>query len=498
MPIPFAFDFKNPDYAQVFEWRIERLQRIRQNPDSLAALKAFYKDNPAQFIIDWGVTYDPRNIERGLPSYIPFLLFPKQEEWIHWLMDGWKLQKPSITEKTRDMGMSWLMMGLSCSLGLHNHGLSVGVGSRKEEYVDLIGSPKALFEKGRMFLSGLPPEFRGGWIREKHSPFKRIILPETGSVITGEAGDGIGRGDRASLYFVDEAAFLERPHLVDASLSRKDDVWYNKQLDELDAVTVAQEIDIDYAASVEGVLIPSAWVQSAIDAHKKLGITISGSKIMALDVADEGVDKNSIAGRHGVLLNHLDTWSGKGSDIFATSKKAVEATADSQSEYFLYDADGLGAGVKGDARVVNEQRLGLPDVDAHPFRGSAGIYKPEREDIVGKKNSDAFDNFKAQAGWALRKRFLLTHRAVAEGMDFEPSDIISIDSTLEELSTLTTELSQPTYSKNNAGKILINKKPKGTPSPNRFDAVMMVFSDNMVEKKSNKRHRATAGKRTYR
>ena len=171
MPIPFAFDFKNPDYAQVFEWRIERLQRIRQNPESLPALKAFYKDNPAQFIIDWGVTYDPRNIERGLPSYIPFLLFPKQEEWIYWLMDGWKLQKPSITEKTRDMGMSWLMMGLSCSLGLHNNGLSVGVGSRKEEYVDLIGSPKALFEKGRMFLSGLPPEFRGGWIREKHSPF---------------------------------------------------------------------------------------------------------------------------------------------------------------------------------------------------------------------------------------------------------------------------------------------------------------------------------------
>ncbi len=537
MPIPFAFDFKNPDYAQVFEWRIERLQRIRQNPESLPALKTFYKNNPAQFIIDWGVTYDPRNIERGLPSYIPFLLFPKQEEWIHWLMDGWKLQKPSITEKTRDMGMSWLMMGLSCSLGLHNHGLSVGVGSRKEEYVDLIGSPKALFEKGRMFLSGLPPEFRGGWIREKHSPFKRIIFPETGSVITGEAGDGIGRGDRASLYFVDEAAFLERPHLVDASLSattnsrndistpngmsnsfaqrrhsgkirvftfhwrddpRKDDDWYNKQLDELDAVTVAQEIDIDYAASVEGVLIPSAWVQSAIDAHKKLGITISGSKIMALDVADEGIDKNSIAGRYGVLLNYLETWSGKDSDIFATSKKAVEATADSQSEYFLYDADGMGAGVRGDARVVNEQRKGLADVIAYPFRGSAGIYKPEAEDILGKKNKDAFDNFKAQAGWALRKRFLLTHRAVVDGMAFDPNDIISIDSTLDELSALTTELSQPTYAKTNAGKLLINKKPKGTPSPNRFDAVMMVFADNMVEKKSNKRHRATAGKRTYR
>jgi len=28
MPIPFPFDFKNPDYAQVFEWRMERRHRI--------------------------------------------------------------------------------------------------------------------------------------------------------------------------------------------------------------------------------------------------------------------------------------------------------------------------------------------------------------------------------------------------------------------------------------------------------------------------------------
>ena len=87
---------------------------------------------------------------------------------------------------------------------------------------------------------------------------------------------------------------------------------------------------------------------------------------------------------------------------------------------------------------------------------------------------------------------------MTEGTAFHPDDIISIDSTLDELAKLTTELSQPTYAKTNAGKILINKKPKGTPSPNRFDAVMMVFADNMVEKKSTKRHRATAGKRTYR
>jgi hypothetical protein len=42
---------------------------------------------------------------------------------------------------------------------------------------------------------------------------------------------------------------------------------------------LAQEVDIDYAASVEGVLIPSVWVQAAIDAHLKLNIEPTGDRI---------------------------------------------------------------------------------------------------------------------------------------------------------------------------------------------------------------------------
>ncbi len=48
----------------------------------------------------------------------------------------------------------------------------------------------------------------------------RVEFPETGAVIKGEAGDNIGRGDRTTLYLVDEAAFLQRPLLIDAALSQ--------------------------------------------------------------------------------------------------------------------------------------------------------------------------------------------------------------------------------------------------------------------------------------
>ena len=90
MPLPFPFDFKNPDYKAVFNYRLDNLARLRKKPKSLAGLKSYYKENPAQFIIDWGVTFDPRNVEVGLPTLMPFLLFPKQEEWVSWFLERWK------------------------------------------------------------------------------------------------------------------------------------------------------------------------------------------------------------------------------------------------------------------------------------------------------------------------------------------------------------------------------------------------------------------------
>lgn len=516
MPPDLPFDFKNPDYREVYASRMDRLRRLRARPSDLPAVRAFYRDHPAQFITDWGMTFDPRNPERGLPASIPFVLFPKQEEWIDWFLERWRAQEPGITEKTRDMGMSWLTVALACTVCLFNKGIVVGFGSRKEEYVDKIGSPKALFEKARMFMQALPVEFRGAWDRTKHAPHMRILFPDTASAIGGESGDGIGRGDRTSFYFVDEAAFLERPMLVDAALSqttncrqdistpngmgnpfaqkrfggkikvfsfhwrddpRKDQAWYDKQVNDLDPVTVAQEIDINYAASIEGVVIPSAWVQAAIGAHQKLGLAATGQKYAGLDVADEGADKNAFAGRHGFLLQHLKSWSGKGSDIYQSVVKAFALCEELDYAGFYYDADGLGAGVRGDALQINAQRRAVRKsaIADEPFRGSAAVDDPEGEMVPKRKNKDYFANLKAQSWWALRQRFQATHRAVVEGMPCSPDELISIDPNLPELITLTMELSQPTYSINTVGKILIDKQPDGTRSPNLADAVMIAF-----------------------
>lgn len=526
MPIPFSFDFRNPDYIQVFEWRFERLERIRENPEVLPDLKIFYRDNPAQFITDWGVTFDPRNVERGLPSLIPFILFPRQEEWVHFIVDCWKKQTHGLTEKSRDMGVSWLATSLATTLCLFNDGLSIGFGSRKEEYVDKIGDPKSLLYKVRQFLRYLPVEFRGSWDEKKHAPHMRIHFPEANSIISGEAGDNMGRGDRTGLYFPDEIAHHPHPDLIEASLSqttncrqdistprgmnnpfakkrhsgkipvfvfdwrddpRKDQAWYDKTCDMInDPVVIAQEIDRDYNASVEGIVIPAIWVNAAIDAHIKLGFTATGARIGGLDVADEGADLNAFCGRHGILIEHVEEWSGKNSDIYKTTERTFKICDELNYPLVLNDADGLGAGVRGDARKINEQRAAsqVTTIAFKEFRGSGEVVNKTNEVFgrvldgtgKGRTNEDYFANWKSQSWFNLRYRFQATYKAVNGNTDYNKDDLISISSKIPNIHSLVSELSQATYSDTNTGKILIDKKPNGARSPNKADAVMIAFA----------------------
>lgn len=526
MPLPFSFDFKNPDYRQVFEYRMHNLKKIRSNPSLLNPLKTHYKNNIIDFINDWGMTYDPRLAQRKLPAAVPFILFPKQEEWVHWLLERWQKEEPGITVKSRDCGISWLLVAVFSSLGLFNDDLNFGLGSRKSEYVDEGGAPKSLFFKARKFISLLPPEFKCGWdeSNKRHTKHMLISFPN-GSTISGECGDSIGRGDRAAIYGIDESAAIEHPDLLDAAMSmttdcrqdistphgmgnsfaqrvhsgnvpvfifhwrddpRKDDDWYRKKCKEIDnPVIIAQELDLSFTASVLGILIPNEWIEASVDAHIKLGISPSGIKAGAFDVADEGRDKCAYAGRHSLLVNFLEEWAGKGDDIFGSVEKCFEYADLEEHEQFQYDGDGLGSACRGDSRVINEKRAtnGVRTVDVNVFRASASgvaMHDPEGELVKERKNKDFFANMKSLSWWSLRDRFKKTYRAVNEGAVFEEHELISLSSTLPLLSKIKTELSQPTYAINTSGKVVINKQPEGTRSPNCADSIMILFNPSCM------------------
>lgn len=522
-----------PDYLTVWQTRQNRLITLRAMPDLWVGAFEYYRAHPVEFINDFCDTYDPRNAGRDKPPYMPFILFPRQVALVEFLQACLTGEENGLVEKARDMGATWLCAAFSVWLWRFYPGASVGWGSRKEQLVDKLGDADSIFEKIRIIIRRLPHEFRPrGFSETDHMAYMRIVNPETGSTITGEAGDSIGRGGRKLIYFKDESAHYERPEKIEAALMdntrvqidissvnglgnvfhrkreageewtgggaikrktnifimdwrdhpEKDEAWYHarKKKAEGDGLyhIFAQEVDRNYAAAVDGVIIPAEWVNAAIDAHIKLNFEATGQCVAGLDVADEGGDKNALALRKGAVLLNMDDW-GEG-DTGNTTRRAVVMCEGVGPVDLQYDSVGVGAGVKSEANRLKAENLLKPGIKFTAWSAGAGVQNPDDRIIPNDKdaptNKDFYSNLKAQAWWELRNRFQRTYRAVTEGIKYSPDELISLPSHLPKLRQLQKELSQATAGRSTgAMKLVVNKAPPGTRSPNLADSVVMAY-----------------------
>ncbi|PHS09396.1 MAG: TerL protein [Blastopirellula sp.] len=520
-------DWHNPDYTSVFKKRQLHIDEVRSNPILLDAMKRHYKDNPWDFINDWGMTFDPRQIEKGMLASVPFILWPRQEEFLHWLDGRWKAGEYGLTEKSRDCGVTWLSVGYCCTQWLFNPGFSAGFGSAKESKVDKKGDPDCIFEKIRFFINNIPEEFMPEGFNERlHSGFMKLINPENGATITGDSGLQIGRGGRKSIWIVDESAFVENQQAAANAISmatnchidvstfngngnlfyrksvkfegtdhkfifdwrqdpRKDDIWYAKQKAEKDAVTVAQEIDRDPNASATDAFIPAHYVRAAIDLHLLIKVKPSGVRATGFDPADEG-DAKATVSKYGYLLTAAEMM--KDGDITQAIPWAYEQAFANHSQVLSYDADGMGAPVM----KLTLEAHAAGNMPILPFYGSGEVVDKDKH-LIGAKglpdkslktNGDAYLNYRAQTATWLRNRFKASYDVrmqiesggVAVGVDVE--EIISIDSTCLHAFELIAELSRPKRIYTNNGKIKVESKKemkaRGVESPNLFDACIMV------------------------
>lgn len=524
-------------YKDIFNTRCQRILDIEKDGALQFGARTYYEDKPVEFINDWLITYDPRNVTKGLPTTLPFILFPRQEELIHFLYDCLYNGESGLVEKSRDMGCTWLCCGFSVWLWIFKPGASVGWGSRKEALVDKLGDPDSIFEKIRMLINFLPSFLLPHKFNPNvHCSYMKIINPENGSTITGEAGNNIGRGGRKLIYFKDESAHYEQPEKIEAALGdntnvqidfssvngaanifarrrkagvmwekgttpepgqirvfifdwrdhpHKDQEWYDLRREKAEREGLlhifAQEVDRDYSAAVDGILIPSAWVQSAIDLHLRFPDLAEemeeGSTFSALDVADEGGDLNAQADRKGITLIGLDKWAL--GDTSETTNRAMVRCKMINAIQFDYDCIGVGAGIKGETNRLGRKDQLPKKLEIFPWNGAGRVQDPDEHIIFDDEdsplNKDLFKNRKSQSWWSLRRRFENTHKAVTSEMKFPIEELINIPSSITHFDELISELSQPTYGRTDNGKILINKKPAGTRSPNLGDAVNMVY-----------------------
>lgn len=542
-----------PDYKAVLAWRIKTLKDLRADKGALRGAKAYYAKHTAEFIMHWMDTYDPRR-SAGL-KWMPFILFERQYQAVRFLDQLEEDQQNGLFEKARDMGVTWIACAWQTHRWLFKGGFAGGFGSRKEDLVDQPGIVDSIFEKIRMLVRRVPDIFlpEGFNPVDKNSmPFMRVMNPANGATIAGESGDNIGRGGRKSVYMVDEAAHIERPEKIEASLGDNTNVridissvnglgnvfyrraraavlwvpgeqiepgkvrkfvfdwrdhpektqeWYDRRkqryIDEGLEHVFAQEVDRNYAASVENTVIPVEWIWAAVDADEKLKLDISGGHAAGLDVADGGVDRNALAIRKSIKLNNVVEWGAR--DPGVSTRMVLDTLADFPGIRCEYDCIGVGVSVKSEYNRVFETLQLAKSKDPedrridklpvlNPWNAGAKVLNPRynviEDDEESPYNGDFFGNLKAQAWWALRTRFWRTFQMVRAlekpeqfGKIVYPVDsLISISSKIPLLSQLVDELAQPTRGQSASTlKMIINKQPENTKSPNLADAVVMAY-----------------------
>ena len=151
-------------------------------------------------------TKDPRPNAAGT-DIIPFICYDAyQNETLLEIESAIDNQHDELFDKSRDMGLSWMVIYVFQHKWLFEDGSDFKLGSRKEDYVDQPGDIDTLFEKLRFNLQRqpdflLPKGFK--WDRD--STYMKMLNPVNGNAIVGEsANPNFGSGGRRKAILLDE------------------------------------------------------------------------------------------------------------------------------------------------------------------------------------------------------------------------------------------------------------------------------------------------------
>ncbi len=485
--------------------RLEITQRCRYDSSFRELCRVRASLDVKWFINYWVTTYNPR----VKPRIMPFILYSRQEECIDWILNCYAKGEWGAVVKCRYTGLSWICCALLTHKLLFERDFAGVLASNKAESVDKIGDPKALFEKILMIIRWLPP-----WMHEvnldKHRKQMLIVNPSLNSVLSGESGADIGRGGRASMAVIDEFAHVEQDQSAIAALSENTDCaifvstpkgtgnkfyelatnkeisvfyyrwqadprrtpeWRVKQTLKLGEAIAAQELDCDFNAAIEGILIEHKWIIACINAHEKIPKMDKGYIQAGLDVAAKGNDKTVLIIRDGGVVTGIQTIAGGYPTQTALTVHSILEPL--KIDALCFDADGLGLDIAG---TLDNLEI-PPDYRIIEFHGAG---KPSDRSWAGteKTSQEIFANKRAEAWGLLAWRIKNTYEHL-EGIKLHPvENLISIPDEPQ----LITDLSKPTVKYRGSKLILESKqemRKRGISSPDYGDALAYCFYEEM-------------------
>lgn len=518
---PIIIKARKPLNEALF-WRYKAKELYEARPEFRADEDRRIAKDFVRFINHWCYTSDPRIVSFGLPSMLPFVLWPKQEEFLMWMHDFYTNGGSWLVEKSRGWGLTWLMAAYYVWHWLFHDGFIGGFGSRDKDAVDKIDDPDTIFAKVRFIIYNLPQamlpkSYQGKSLQERASSdsYLRITNPDRDSTIRGEGGENIGAGGRGSIYFVDEHALIEHPEAIDDSLSGTTNCigygstvrgmnnfgekrhsgripvftcwfyqdpgkyhgWRDGKLPTRDqcafldhefldkgALVVAQEILIDYNRSVDDSFIPADWVKAAVDFE----IPAEGDRQSGFDVSGDGDNKSVYTFRIGPTVCRQTEFA------YATMQEnlehALSCADEDRTDQFSYDASGIGGPIWGHIKFTERKlRFNLDGIKGNSSASERYLF-PE-----GVQAKDKFFNKRAENCWNLRERFRKTfeHRRGVKIYDY--AELISIPNEPK----LIMQLSQPKLLPRNKIQVesKVDMKARGVKSPDRFDSLVNAFAD---------------------
>lgn len=265
--------------------------------------------DPVLFFNSMLYTFDPKRE----PYHLPFKLYPFQEERIvKELVKAIENGYDIFFDKTREMGVTYTVLGVFLWYWKYRDAANFLLGSRKEDIVDNVGKvasgessnkEESLFGKLDYMIDRIPSLAKPtGFDPQIHRTYMSLRNPELGNVIGGEsANPNFSRGGRMKAIGLDEFAFWDadtaawgstgdttncrvvvttpgiRPNTKAKRLRfgldgeeikvislpynldpRKDAEWLEKQRTRRSAEDFAREIMINWEGSTAGIVYPEA------------------------------------------------------------------------------------------------------------------------------------------------------------------------------------------------------------------------------------------------
>lgn len=282
--------------------------------------------------------------------------------------------------------------------------------------------------------------------------------------------------------YMDFGSVHPREGSISVKLSYKDNPWFPRESEmerrhcERNDPQMYPHIWLGELAPDDAsrILLPHAMLTACLDAHHNLP-PITGRIDVGLDVADTGAANNVMAARRGPLLLNVEQWGG--ATTGETTRRVDSWCRDNSAARLYYDSAGVGAGIRSAIRDLGR----TPDYRPSPVNFGSAVAGPKQEYSRDITNADHFARRNIQMAWALRLRAENTIRLLDGDIGGrDPAAwadrCLFLDSNMDGIDRVIRQLAQPVFAENNSGKLVLDKAPNNSPSPDIFDAVCLAFA----------------------